>query len=90
MGEVGGTDLMRPRAGDSVIMERTEHIWISPGRPVRAVGLASGKLGDVAQCLRRGFGTRDGRAKQLAAETHHLKSALSKKYLQPRIELFIS
>jgi hypothetical protein len=71
-------------------MERAEHIWISPGRPVRSGGLAGGQFGDVAQCVRGRFGAGDGRTKQLAAKTHHLKSALSEKYLQPRIELFIS
>jgi len=82
--------LMRPRPGDSVIMERAEHIWISPGRPVRALGLAGGQLRDMAQRRGRLFAARDSRVKQLAAETHHLKSALSKTDLQLCIELFIS
>ena len=72
VGQLRGRCLVRPRAADSAVGKRANHVGLGPPRPTVRPAAPGWQLGDMAQRMlaRRGAGERDG--KQVAAETRHL------------------
>ena len=69
--EVGRLDLMRPRRGDTPIIERPHHIRVGPVRPRLRAGLPGRQIRDMAQRILVRIGAFDRAGEQLAAEIRH-------------------
>ena len=71
VGEIGRLELVRPRRGDSAIMERAHHIRVGPVRPRLRPCLPRRQVGDMAQRILLRIGAIDRAGEQLAAEIRH-------------------
>jgi hypothetical protein len=69
--EVGRRHLMRPGNLDSVINERTHHIWVGPVGPRLGSSLLRRQVRDMTQWMFVRIGTFDRAGKQFTAEIRH-------------------